>query len=84
MKKIIYSKSLPVNSIEQTDRELNLISNAINEVSEHFPTEITNVAPLKNVNFTVRYADGVNWNPRGLGEGLYISINGVWKKINLT
>ncbi|MDM2738384.1 hypothetical protein OGY35_23820 [Citrobacter sp. Ct235] len=82
MKKRTY---VPIQAANITDvnNELQRISNALDELSRHVPSEITFNEPNKLTNFDVYYADGIKWNP-GKGAGLYILINEVWMKITLT
>ena len=41
----------------------------------------THVAPAKPRPGMVRLADGVNWNPGGLGAGVYCYYNAAWNKL---
>lgn len=75
-----YVKAPTVGTFEDVNQELFRVQEAFDTLSEHLATEVTANSPDKIVNLQVRYADGTNWNP-GKGEGLYINIDGVWKKI---
>lgn len=83
-KKNIYVPAPTVGSFLDVERELRRIQEGLNTLGEHVATEKSTEVPDKIVDLQVRYADGVGWNPRGLGAGLYINVDGVWRKITLT
>lgn len=79
-----YVPSPTVTSFLDVDRELRRIQESFSSLAEHVATEKSTESPDKLMNLQVRYADGVGWNPRGLGAGLYVYIDGVWRKITMT
>lgn len=83
-KKTVYVPSPTVNTFLDTTRELRRIQDGFSTLSEHVATEKSTEPPDNLVELQIRYADGVSWNPRGLGAGLYIYVDGVWKKFTLT
>ncbi len=83
-KKTLYVPSPTVNSYADIERELRRIQDSFDQVAAHIATEKSTEEPDKVVDLQVRYADGVTWNPRNLGAGLYINVDGVWRKISLT
>lgn len=83
-KKSVYVPAPTIYSYFDVERELRRIQEGFNSVGEHIATEKTYIAPDKDVELQIRYADGVTWNPRELGAGLYIFIDGVWRKFTLT
>lgn len=82
-KKNLYVPAPSVGSFLDVERELRRIQESLNNVGDHVATEKTYVAPDRAVDLQLRYTDGTTWNPRGLGAGLYIFVDGVWRKINL-
>lgn len=83
-KKNLYVPAPTIGSFLDVERELRRIQESLNTVGDHIATEKTTSAPDKDVQLQVRYADGINWNPRNLGAGLYVFVDGIWKKITLT
>ncbi|EOV8144455.1 hypothetical protein ACYB6N_25835 [Klebsiella pneumoniae] len=83
-KKSVYVPAPTIGSLFDVERELRRIQEGFTSVGEHIATEKTFDAPTKDVELQIRYADGVTWNPRGLGAGLYIFVDGVWRKFTLT
>mgnify|MGYP000095176978 CR=1 FL=1 len=84
VKKSMYVPAPTIASLYDVERELRRIQEGFNAVGEHIATEKTFEEPTRDVELQVRYADGTSWNPRGLGAGLYIFVDGIWRKINLT
>jgi hypothetical protein len=61
--------------------ELGYISSAIEQLSLGF-MDVTTTAPDKPRQGMIRYADGVQWNPSGGGEGIYFfNSSGTWTKL---
>lgn len=83
-RKILYVPSPTIASFLDTEREFRRIQESLGIVSDHIATEVSTEPPDNLVPFQVRYADGVSWNPRGLGAGLYILVDDVWRKFTLT
>lgn len=81
--KKIFKVSFPPNSFNDVYKEFLEVESSLREVSESIASEITTAAPDKPQQFMVRYADGVNWNPRNLGAGLYMYIGNMWMKFKL-
>lgn len=67
---------------EYLNRELNRIGDAVQRTNEVVLTP-TNVAPTKPEEGSIIYADGVNFNPNGEGEGVYVYVNGAWVKLSV-
>ena len=83
-KKVLYSKTPQITGEWAVDQEFLRVETAIRELSNLTVTETTTLPPTKADQFEMRYANGTTWNPRGLGEGLYIYVGTEWKKISLT
>ena len=62
-------------------RELNRISQTMNDYGVRMTLEKQYVAPTKPQDGDVVYADGTSWNPGG-GVGMYARINGAWVKLS--
>jgi len=60
--------------------ELNKVGDIIFNL-DTFRLEETNTVPTKSRDGDIRYADGVNWNPGGTGEGIYAFFNDTWNKL---
>lgn len=80
----LYVPSPTVSTFTDVEREFRRVEESFDEASLRIATEVSTAAPQKTFNLQVRYADGVNWNPRGLGAGLYIFVDNVWRKFTLT
>lgn len=83
-KRTVYTPSPTINNFVDVQTELYRIKEAFDTLSTHIATEVTNSVPDKPNDLDIRYADGVSWNPRGLGAGLYLYAGGVWRKISLS
>lgn len=83
-KRSMYVPSPTISTMYDVEREFRKIEESFSTTSTHMATEVSTAAPEKQVELQIRYADGINWNPRGLGAGLYILVGGVWRKFNLT
>ncbi len=79
----IYIKSPLVNK-DNVDREFVEVEKAFTTISEVIALSETFHEPKKVVNFMIRFADGVSWNPEGKGRGLYMYMDGAWNKFNLS
>lgn len=63
-------------------RELRKISTAMNTQTDLLRLSTSNKAPTKPRDGDVRLADGVNWNPTGVGAGFYGYRGGAWRKLD--
>lgn len=63
-------------------RELARVGDSVRRVNEVVMAAI-NVAPTKPEEGAIIYADGVNFNPNGEGEGFYGYVNGAYVKFSI-
>ncbi len=78
----IYTKS-PLVDDKNVDREMVEVEKAFTTLSEVIVLSVTYSEPKKTVDFMIRFADGVNWNPSG-GRGLYMFFDNKWNKFDMS
>ena len=61
--------------------ELERLNDALESPFTHQLLEKLNTEPSRKRDGYVAYADGTNWSPGGLGEGIYCYYAGSWKRL---
>jgi hypothetical protein len=61
--------------------ELERLNDALESPFTHQLLEKLNTEPSRKRDGYVAYADGTNWSPGGLGEGVYVYYAGIWNKL---
>jgi hypothetical protein len=82
MRKTQYTPRTPQGDVGRyLSGELERITNALESGFVLETLEKLNQEPTRKRAGMVVYADGVNWSPGGLGEGIYCYYAGSWKRL---
>lgn len=84
----MYTPENPPRDIKDTANFLDWVKRELDRVSQEFETGVErirltklSVAPRRFRDGTIVYADGVNWDPTGEGEGFYGYYSSSWHKL---